>query len=429
MCLRTKPTMLSRRDVLIALVCLTVAIAGFTGPVEAQTFSSGSTGVDGALDISNPAAPTVIQFDPSTFNPPLDPDRDGVYHFTTINVPANVTLRFRADKAGFAPIYWLATSAVVIDGALDLNGDDGLAGTTAPGSRALPGPGGFPGGIGAVLPHISAQAGLGPGGGCTAPGDFGRGAGHATAAAVTNCGGGAAYGNPFLLPLIGGSGGGGASITNGLNNSGGGAGGGAILIASSVGILLRGRISANGGGSPTQYNGGAGSGGAIRLVAPALDGNGSISAARGANSNGDTVAAHGRVRLETGQNQNHFTGTIAGDGRLATLTPNVIILPTTPQPSIRVTKVGSQTVSANPSGLFDPVDVTITSAQDVEIDLAAKNVPLGTPIEVLVVNETEGTISGTSSGLAGSLATSTANVTMRLPAGFSRIYTRAKWTP
>lgn len=32
----------------------------------------------------------------------------GVYHFTTITVPANVSVKLRADKVGWTPIYRLA---------------------------------------------------------------------------------------------------------------------------------------------------------------------------------------------------------------------------------------------------------------------------------------------------------------------------------
>src|SRR5688572_1021476 len=98
-------------------------IALGTVAAMAQTFTSGSTGADGALDFSGTPPGTVIDFDPTTFTPALDADGDSVYHFTTITIPADVTVRLRATKAGAAPLHWLATGAVVIDGTLDLNGD------------------------------------------------------------------------------------------------------------------------------------------------------------------------------------------------------------------------------------------------------------------------------------------------------------------
>jgi hypothetical protein len=102
------------------------------GAAMAQPFNSGSTGADGALDFSGTPPGTVIEFDPTAFNPALDADGDSIYHFTTITIPANVTVRLRATKAGVAPIHWLATGAVVIDGGLDLNGGDGHSGLGAP---------------------------------------------------------------------------------------------------------------------------------------------------------------------------------------------------------------------------------------------------------------------------------------------------------
>jgi hypothetical protein len=68
-------------------------------------------------------------------------------------------------------------------------------------------------------------------------GRSGGGAGHATPGDCTFCEGtaGAAYGNNFLVPLLGSSGGGGGqgSSPSPSLGAGGGAGGGALLIASS----------------------------------------------------------------------------------------------------------------------------------------------------------------------------------------------------
>ena len=105
-------------------IAVTVAALWATVPM-AQAFVSGSTGIDGALDFTGAQPGDVIEFDPRTFIPPLDEDGDSVYHFTTITIPAGVIVRLRADKAGYAPIHWLATGAVVINGTLDLSGNNG----------------------------------------------------------------------------------------------------------------------------------------------------------------------------------------------------------------------------------------------------------------------------------------------------------------
>jgi hypothetical protein len=83
-----------------------------------QTFDSRSTGADGALDLSDVPEGTTVVFNPDEYLRPdgahLDPERDNVYHFTTILIPANVTVRLASRVLGSNPVYWLATGAVVI---------------------------------------------------------------------------------------------------------------------------------------------------------------------------------------------------------------------------------------------------------------------------------------------------------------------------
>jgi hypothetical protein len=389
------------------------------GAALAQTFTSGSTGADGALDLTGTPPGTVIDFDPAAFTPPLDADGDSVYHFTTITIPANVTVRLRANKAGAAPIHWLATGVVVIDGTLDLNGNNGHT-SVAPRVPSVPGPGGFAGGIGPGTPNLPPQAGFGPGGGCAGGGN----AGHATSGSGNSCTtGGLSYGNPFVLPLIGGSGGGGFNAGF-FGSGGGGAGGGAIMIASSVSIRVNGVIRANGGSGgsgPGNSPLGAGSGGAIRLVAPTMTGAGSLEAFSGNNN----LAAPGRIRIEALQNT--FTGSTGGVARVTTLLPAPILLPTGPLPQLRVVSVGGQAVPAHPRGTFSPADVTLNTTQAVAIQLEGQNIPPGTPVTVTVTNETEGTQVVASPPLAGTAALSTATVTVTVPAGFSQIFSHATW--
>ena len=101
------------------------------------------------------------------------------------------------------------------------------------------------------------------------------GFGHATSQPDTNRLGGAAYGNIYLLLLIGGSGGEGStqgSVYGGCYGAGsGGGGGGAICIAVSGTLNFSGYINSNGGG-PSGGGAGNGSGSAIRLVASTIIG-------------------------------------------------------------------------------------------------------------------------------------------------------------
>src|SRR5262245_38618313 len=116
----------------------------------AQSFNSGSNGSDGALNV--PPNQGTILFDPSDtarWGRVLDPDGDGVYHFTTITIGSGTILRLRADKVS-SQVHWLATGDVVLNGGLDLTGENGLNTTSLLLRRqpAIPGSGGYPGGLG-----------------------------------------------------------------------------------------------------------------------------------------------------------------------------------------------------------------------------------------------------------------------------------------
>src|SRR2546425_1877826 len=112
----------------------------------AQTFNSGSTGADGAFNPDcNPK--------PCTVTVPLP--ADGVFNFTTVNIPApatsnpdRVTVRFTRNAAN-TPVTILASGDVTIAGNIDVSGSPGGFGTggillSSNGGRG--GPGGFDGG-------------------------------------------------------------------------------------------------------------------------------------------------------------------------------------------------------------------------------------------------------------------------------------------
>ena len=226
----------------IAFAALAMAI-----PCAAQwqNFMSGSTGSDGALDFSSTPSGTTVTFDPTSYNPPLNPSGNNIFNFTYINIPSGVSVRLSGRNLT-GPIYWLASGNVTINGSLDLSGENGAGPTNVPTNRtiAYPGAGGYAGGLGGMSGGAAPTSGQGPAGG----------------AAGTVGGNGGFSGNSFLVPLVGGSGGGGslnyASFNNttgiapaGYFGTGGGAGGGAILIASSTSIACTGSIDAYGGAS------------------------------------------------------------------------------------------------------------------------------------------------------------------------------------
>jgi len=370
-----------------------------------QSFSSGSTGADGPLNLTTPGIITDLK----SVNPAFDPEGDNVYHFTTINVAAGVTVRL-TSKILSGPIFWLAQGNVTIGGTIDLTGETGHQSTSNVADRvpAAGGAGGYSGGVGGSA-SVPPTAGNGPGGGQAAtPGTF--------------------TGSQYLIPLIGGSGAGGQSPGCGTFSAGGGGGGGAILIASSTSITLNfsGFILAHGGNGGLTCSGGVGggSGGAIRLVAPTITlptQNATLHVGGGTSGGGTGI-----VRLEA------FTlnrGTLLDVfGRLITSAPFMVVPPTTPPSALKVTSlvVGGVTmpVNANP---FSFPDATINSAGPVTVNVQAQFVPLGTIPRIIVMSETGPDQTVNCSALAGTLTQSTCSAQITFPTGGSRGFVKATW--
>lgn len=220
--------------------------------------NSGSDGHDGAF---NPTTNTVVN---------MADHPNGIYHYTSVNIPADVTVTF-IPNANNTAVVWLVQSNALINGTVDVSGQ-------TPGSPpthvigAAGGPGGFRGGNGGD----GGSGGLGLGSGVGLAAAFGtlpRVWNGSAYEFYTN--GTVTYGNQYLIPLIGGSGGGGVGYgQNGNTYAGGGGGGGALLIAASQVIDLNGSIASR-GGSGGFYNcgtacygyGGGASGGGVRIVA------------------------------------------------------------------------------------------------------------------------------------------------------------------
>ena len=218
-----------------------------------------------------------------------------VFKFSSINIPANVTVTF-SNHPSRAPVVWLVESNATIAGTVELSGKNG----DPDGNRIIfaePGPGGFRGGD-SFVPNGggNATSGFGPGGG------LGNKAGvqyssYSTVGAVSGPASPVpTYGNPTLIPLIGGSGGG---PHIGDSTLGGGAGGGAILLAVSGNLAFTGLIRANGGAGSV----GGGTGGSIRIVCDTTIGNGRLEAINYYPPNG----SHGRIRVECLNNEPTFS--------------------------------------------------------------------------------------------------------------------------
>ncbi len=382
---------------LLLAVTLATGAALRPGAAAAQAFTSGSTGVDGALDLTGTAPGTVIDFRSDMFAPPRDVDGDNVYHFTTITIPNGVTVRLTARYLT-GPVYWLATGEVNIAGIVDLNGQTGSDDRIP----TVPGAGGFAGGItGTQNSTTPPYAGSGPGGGRT---------GYCPNGCYSSASG-TFTGNVFLVPLVGGSGGGGGFAM-------GGAGGGAILIASSSSIDVTGTITTDGGGrSGGSPGSGPGSGGAIRLAAPTITGTGTLSAAG--------TGSPGRIRLEA------FNQSFAGNANPAPIlrTPYKTFVPTGPPPSVRVVSVGGVPVASTPSGSFQTPDAAISSLATTPVAIETRSIPPGTVVNLLLTSEDGTDVATTTTPLAGTLDRATASAGVVFPTGFSRVFVRATWAP
>jgi hypothetical protein len=384
-----------------SILCLPLFVL-VPGVTFAQTFSSGSTGADGALSFTTPGT---YVFNPKTFSPPLDPSGDGIFNFTTINIAAGVTLQLTGSVFN-GPVVWLAQGAVQINGTIDISGQDGFnASNTTQRTYTIAGAGGYPGGYPAVGSN-PAGPGLGAGGGGV-QNEFCGGQGFSQSGGFT--------GNQFLVPLIGGSGGG------GYVGYAGGAGGGAILIASTVSISGAGSIKANGGASSSAS--GSGAGGGIRLVAPTVSLTGLLNASEGTRYSACQGGSDGVVRIEA------FTiGAINASGNLYTATPFGLFVSSTGVPSISVLSVGGNPVATSPTGTFTMPDVTVNSNSPLPVSITASNVPVGTVVTLVIFSENGPDQSIMSTPLAGTLASSSATASVTLPSGFSKGFVKATYT-
>jgi hypothetical protein len=388
--------------------CQLAGIVFAVSGASAQTFTSGSTGSDGALNFTTPGT---YVFNPKSYTPPLNPAGDNIFNFTTVNIAAGVTVQLTGSIFN-SPIVWLAQGAVTINGTLDLSGQNGFsAANTTQRTYTVPGAGGYPGGYPGIGSN-PASAGLGPLGGATPiPGCNPDGFGFVGA-------NGGFSGNQFLVPLIGGSGGG------AFGSYAGGAGGGAILIASSVSISGAGSIKAIGGASAPSPQGisGSGAGGGIRLVAPTINISGNLNTS-GGTAGLCTGTSAGIVRVEA------FTiGSINASGNLYTATPFGLFLPTSGVPAISVTTIGGVAVPQNPTGTFTVPDVTVNSASPLPVVIQASNVPVGTVATLTFFSENGPDLTVQSTPLTGSASSSTATATVTLPSGFSKGFVKVNYT-
>lgn len=422
-------------------------------PVFGQ-WESGSDGSDGAF---SPAITTVVDLslsaslcdcdaggipnDPCRWDCPSPVAGRGVYDaqqwavvfkYTTVNVPSGATITFGQHPSG-APVVWLATGNVTINGRLNLDANNGVP--QNPGTIphfARPGPGGFEGGQAGHDGQASVDAfGFGPGSSPTqqTPSRAGA-ASHATLPPIcTGPSTGATYGNIGILPLIGGSGGNSEPGTS-LSVSSGGAGGGAILIASTVQATIgaTGSITAEGGdiGLPGG-TGGPGSGGAVRLRADtfALSPGSQLTAQGGLYPPNcfSNPGAPGRVRIEANSITN--LGTITGSQSIVNA-PSVVF-PAAPT-QLYVTSACSQAAPVDPQWGIMSTDIDLNSGSPCTVNIEGSGMPVGTIVVVRMIPARGSIVSVNSTPMVdagGGLRTATTSVTF--PAGRAELQLRANW--
>ena len=383
-----------------------------------------SDGSDGAL---SPAVDTVIDLSQAVPGTWSDDNAGGdigkgvydvdqwavVFEYSSVNIPAGVTVSF-ADHPSKAPVIWLVSGSVNIEGTIDLKGGsvyvsglEGLVPTSG-------GPGGFRGG--AAGPEGTGD-GLGIGGAGSTGGD----------GFPVYQSGIREYGNPQILPLMGGSGG------QGTGNTAGAGGGGAIMIACANTISLDGTINSSGGNSLVGFNGHLhrGSGGAIRLIADQIDGSGLLDCRGGywsMESDEDTSfnqgGSVGRIRIETANyspNVTMYPETVA----VAPAIPPQIFPPVN-APTVKILSVDSLTAPADPNApLSTSADIAIQNDAPITVTLETRNFPLEGVVQLRVGSKFGNAVFLTATYESGNSTVATWTVTHTFTDGFTSLQARA----
>ena len=346
---------------LLRLSAIALSVAVLAPAAIAQLNIPNADGSDGALVVSNNLTIDLSQAGTGSWtntsaNPgkgTYDPSQWAVvFKYSSVTISNGATLTF-VNHGTHAPVVWLVSNNVAINGTLSLDGQS-FSGDAL--HLTEPGPGGFRGG---GSPTYGSGSGFGPGGGALGGSGGGSYAG--------------AYGNPQIVPLMGGSGGTG-------NGNNGGAGGGAILIAAAGSITLNGTCHSTGGDGQCCWSAYGGSGGAIRLVANQILGSGSITALNGYGGN-----SSGRIRIEG----NTVSSNLFVNPSVGTVQPAnpPVIFPATNGPTVSIVSVGGVSAPADPKGRVDlnvDEDLTLSVTNAVTIQLQTANFPTNGVVNVYI---------------------------------------------
>jgi plastocyanin len=401
-----------------ATFCLTVSFCFLAFWGHAAIIVPGANDTDGVLNITANTEIDLSKAPTGTWNQDNTANAGkGVYDatmwavvfkYSSVTIDPGVTVTFK-NHPSRAPVAWLVSGNVTINGAVYLNGRTGSYGP----SLAEPGPGGFRGGTAKFSP-LTGGAGFGVGGGYRSNpgggGSFGTAGNGNTAPA---------YGNPSLIPLIGGSGGA-ATINGPYTGDAGGGGGGAMLIACANSITLDGAISANGGDQYASYYGaGGGSGGGIRLVSSTLAGAGALTALGGTNSS--APGGRGRIRVERVVNNNTIQP--IPDASIVPLNAGdtALLWPPSTAPSVKIISIGGVAAPADPRAGFGTqgADVALPQTATADIIIETTNVEQASQVQVRLTPRADADVTTLDATVASVVSTTPLVVrwTATLPVG------------
>lgn len=386
--------MKSKRSQLVVLSCI-IALANFS-VCALNIPSDGSDGIFApptniVVDLAQ--AVTGTWDDDNTANSGkgiYDPSKWAIiFKYQSVDIPAGALVTF-LNHPSRAPVVWLIQSNAVIDGVVSLNGQPGSDDSFYKTFPVEPGPGGYRGGASSVIGN---GVGLGPAGG-----------GHAGYLGI--------YGNPQILPLIGGSGGG------GINSAASGEGGsGAILIAAASNLTLNGTVKANSSLSPLSIY--RASGGAIKIITETLLGTGTIEAL-----GYPGVSGNGRIRIEA----NSISQNILSSPETIAVPPAdpPIIWPADNAPSVRIASVSGINSPADPTApLVNQADIAIATNGAVAVVVETKNFPVSGLVQLRYAYKYGDAYWVSVPYQGGTFTQATWSVDLTLNGGFSTLQARA----
>ena len=216
------------------------------------------------------------------------------------------------------------------------------------------------------------------------------------------------YGNPQILPLIGGSGAG----SQGNDNSGS-AGGGAILIAATETVTINGLISAQNGSAGPKFGADVGAGGAIKIIADQVLGTGELNAIR-----------DGRVRIETSL----LATTLITQPESIAVPPSSppTIFPAANSPTVRIVSVDGVDSPNDPSAPLEAsADIPIQNNGTLTVIMETTNFPIEGVVQLRIAEKFGNSRLLTASYTSGDLNSALWTVQTTLEDGFNTLQARA----